>query len=255
MAAGLAAGDAAMLRFAVALLLFVALGAGLAQRAAALEVDVQLILAVDVSRSIDEEEAKLQRQGYIDAFIDKHVIEAIMGGQLHRIAVAYVEWAGSAYQQTIIEWTVIDSPQAARAFADKLAEAPRSAEMWTSISSGLLYCANKFDGNGFEGKRKVIDVSGDGRNNAGPDLETARAAVLSKGIAINGLPVVNDRPNFGRPPEKDLDVYYEQNVIGGAGAFIIVAKDFTDFTRAVRAKLIREISETLPTVNSASLRQ
>jgi hypothetical protein len=245
-----------MFRFAAALV-FATLATGFAQRALALDVDVQLILAVDVSRSIDEDEAKLQRQGYIDAFTDRHVIDAMLGGEQHRIAVAYVEWAGSSYQQTIIDWTVIDSPQAAHAFADKLAEAPRSAEMWTSISSGILYCANKFDNNGFEAKRKVIDVSGDGRNNSGPDMATAREAVLSRGIAINGLPVVNDRPNFGRPPEKDLDVYYEQNVIGGPGAFMIVAKNFSDFTRAVRAKLIREISERLPTSirSTASLPQ
>ncbi len=236
-----------MFRLAAGLVLLAVLSTGFAQRAVALDVDVQLILAVDVSRSIDEEEAKLQRQGYIDAFIDKHVIEAMLGGEKHRIVVAYVEWAGSAYQQTIIDWTLIDSPQAARAFADKLSESPRSSEMWTSISSGILYCANKFENNGFEAKRKVIDVSGDGRNNAGPDMATAREAVLSKGISINGLPVINDRPNFGRPPEKDLDIYYEQNVIGGPGAFLIVAKNFSDFTRAVRAKLIREISERLPT--------
>lgn len=239
-----------MLRFAALSFLVLCLLLGPGRAARALDVDMQLVLAVDVSRSIDEEEAKLQRQGYIDAFTDKHVVEAIMGGQFHRIAVAYVEWAGSGYQQTIIDWTLIDSPEAARRFADRLAEAPRSAEMWTSISAGLLYCANKFDSSGFGGKRRVIDVSGDGRNNAGPDLADARAAVLARGIAINGLPVVNDRPNFGRPPEKDLDAYYEQNVIGGPGAFIVVARDFADFARAVRAKLIREISDRRPTLPS-----
>jgi hypothetical protein len=246
-----------MLRLAAASVVAVLLALGIAQPALALDVDVQLILAVDVSRSIDEDEAKLQRQGYIDAITDKNVILAMLGGEKHRIALAYVEWAGSAYQQTIIDWTLIDSPEAARRFADKLAESPRSAEMWTSISAGILYCAAKFENNGFEGKRKVIDVSGDGRNNSGPDMATAREAVLSKGISINGLPVVNDRPNFGRPPERDLDIYYEQNVIGGPGAFMIVAKDFSDFTRAVRAKLIREISDTTPTIggNAAALPQ
>ncbi|MEO8558141.1 MAG: DUF1194 domain-containing protein [Rhodospirillales bacterium] len=239
-----------MLRFAAGLVVVLILALSLAHPAAALDVDVQIVLAVDVSRSIDEDEAKLQRQGYIDAISDKKVIDAMLGGEKHRIAVAYVEWAGSAYQQTIIDWTVIDSPEAARRFADKLAEAPRSAEMWTSISAGILYSAAKFENNGFESKRKVIDVSGDGRNNSGPDMATAREAVLSKGISINGLPVVNDRPNFGRPPEKDLDIYYEQNVIGGPGSFLIVAKNFTDFTRAVRAKLIREISDATPTGQS-----
>jgi len=232
-----------MLRFVTGLILSAWLASAAVGNAQAVEVDLQLVMAVDVSRSIDDEEAKLQRQGYIDAFNDKNVIDAIMGGQHHRIAVAYIEWAGSAYQQTIIDWTLIDSPQAAHNFASKLAEASRSAEMWTSISAGLLYSLAKFENNGFESKRRVIDVSGDGRNNSGPDMASAREAVLAKGVVINGLPVVNDRPNFGRPAERDLDVYYEQNVIGGPGSFMIVAKDFGDFTRAVRAKLIREISD------------
>jgi hypothetical protein len=221
------------------------LGLGLAAAslpAKALEVDLELVLAIDVSRSVDDEEAQLQREGYMQALTDKRIIDAIRSGALGRIAVTYVEWAGSQYQQTIIDWTVIDGPDAAKAFAVKIGEAPRVAEMWTSISGALIYSAAKFDNNGYEGKRRVIDVSGDGRNNSGPDLAGIRDAVVARGIVINGLPIMSERPNFGRPPERDLDIYYEQTVIGGPGSFMVPAHDFPDFARAVRTKLIKEIS-------------
>jgi hypothetical protein len=210
--------------------------------AQALEVDLELVLAVDISRSVDDEEAQLQRQGYMQALTDKRIIDAISSGALGRIAVTYIEWAGSQYQQTVVEWAVIDGPDSAKAFALKISDAPRVAEMWTSISGALIYGAAKFDNNGYEGKRRVIDVSGDGRNNSGPDLAGIRDAVVKRGIVINGLPIMSERPNFGRPPERDLDIYYEQNVIGGPGSFMVPAHDFPDFARAVRTKLIKEIS-------------
>lgn len=222
---------------------FVALGlAAVSLPAAALEVDLELVLAIDISRSVDDEEAQLQRQGYMQALTDQRIIDAIRSGALGRIAVTYIEWAGSNYQQTVIDWTVIDGPDAAKAFALKIGEAPRVAEMWTSISGALIYSAAKFDNNGYEGKRRVIDVSGDGRNNSGPEITGIRDAVVKRGITINGLPIMSERPNFGRPPERDLDIYYEQNVIGGAGSFMVPAHDFPDFARAVRTKLIKEIS-------------
>lgn len=222
---------------------FVALGlAAVSLPAAALEVDLELVLAVDISRSVDDEEAQLQRQGYMQALTDQRIIDAIRSGALGRIAVTYIEWAGSNYQQTVIDWTVIDGANAAKAFALKIGEAPRVAEMWTSISGALIYSAAKFDNNGYEGKRRVIDVSGDGRNNSGPEITGIRDAVVKRGITINGLPIMSERPNFGRPPERDLDIYYEQNVIGGAGSFMVPAHDFPDFARAVRTKLIKEIS-------------
>ncbi len=210
--------------------------------ASALDVDLELVLAVDISRSVDDEEAELQRQGYMQALTDQRVVDAIRSGPFGRIAVTYVEWAGSNYQRTVIDWTVIDGPDSAKSFALKIGEAPRVAEMWTSISAALVYSAAKFDNNGYEGTRRVIDVSGDGRNNSGPDLAMIRDAVVKQGITINGLPIMSERPNFGRPPERDLDIYYEQNVIGGPGSFLVPAHDFPDFARAVRTKLIKEIS-------------
>jgi len=215
-------------------------------RAAELDVDLELILAVDVSRSIDEVEAELQRRGYLEALVDPRVLEAIKAGPKGRIAIAYVEWAGQHYQQTIIGWTLIDGPESAKAFVAKLAVAPRVSESWTSISSAIIYCAVLFKDNGFDGKRRVIDVSGDGRNNAGPDMAMAREEVLARGITINGLPIMSDRPNFGRPPDTELDIYYEREVIGGPGAFSVVARDFSDFARAIRTKLIKEISQRDP---------
>jgi hypothetical protein len=210
--------------------------------ARALEVDLELVLAVDISRSVDDEEAQLQREGYIQALTDKRIVDAIRSGALGRIAVTYIEWAGSNYQQTVIDWTVIDGPDSAKAFSLKIREAPRVAEMWTSISGAMIYGAAKFENNGYEGKRRVIDISGDGRNNSGPEVTAIRDAVVKQGIVINGLPIMSERPNFGRPPERDLDIYYEANVIGGPGSFMVPAHDFPDFARAVRTKLIKEIS-------------
>jgi hypothetical protein len=209
---------------------------------AATEVDLQLVLAVDVSRSIDEVEAELQRRGYIDALTNEKVIDAILSGENKRIAVTYVEWAGTHYQVTVIDWTAIDSAAAARRFTDKLAEAPRSSQSWTAVGAALAFSGERFDNSSFESRRRVIDVSGDGRTNDGPPAELVRDKLVAQGIVINGLPVMMNRNNFGRPPDLGLDKYYEDNVIGGPGCFMIPAENFDDFGRAVRTKLIREIS-------------
>jgi hypothetical protein len=165
-----------------------------------------------------------------------------MGGPLARIAIAYVEWAGTHYQRTVIDWSLIDSVPAAADFARKLEASPFTSQSWTAVGAALAYAATKFDEPLFRSKRKVIDVSGDGRTNNGPPAEIVRDELVKRGIVINGLPIMSDNPNFGRPPEADLDVYYEQNVIGGPGAFIVVAKGFADFSRAIRNKMSREIS-------------
>ena len=208
-------------------------------------VDLQLVLAVDVSRSIDEVEAELQRRGYIEALTNDRVIDAILSGENRRIAVCYTEWAGTHYQMVVLDWAVIDSPAAARRFADKLAEAPRQSQSWTAVGAALAHAGQRFDNSGFVSKRRVIDVSGDGRTNDGPPAELVRDALTAEGIVINGLPVMMNRTNFGRPPDLTLDKYYEENVIGGPGSFMIVARDFEDFSRAVRTKLVREISGPL----------
>lgn len=215
--------------------------------AADLPVDLELVLAVDVSGSVDDVEANQQRQGYIDAFRDPLVHRAIEQGGYQRIAVTYVEWAGAAYQQTVIDWVLLDGPEACARLAAMLAEAPIGRGRWTSISGAIDYSVKLFDGNGFEGERRVIDVSGDGTNNNGRPVEDARWEALEKGIVINGLPILNDRPQpFGMPTPRQLalDDYYERWVIGGPGSFLVVATDFDDFRRAVLAKLVREIAGT-----------
>ena len=217
-------------------------GAGSARADTA--VDLQLVMAVDVSRSIDEVEAELQRRGYIEAMTNDRVVDAILSGEHRRIAVCYTEWAGTHFQVVVIDWTVIDSAAAARRFAEKLAEAPRTSQSWTAVGAALAFAAQRFDNSGFTSRRRVIDVSGDGRTNDGPPAELVRDRLVAQGMVINGLPVVMNRQNFGRPPDTQLDRYYEENVIGGPGSFMIVASNFDDFGRAVRSKLIREISST-----------
>ena len=200
------------------------------------------MLAVDVSRSIDEVEAELQRRGYVESLTNQRVVDAILSGEHKRIALCYTEWAGTHYQVVVIDWTVIDSALAARRFAEKLAEAPRTSQSWTAVGAAMAFAAQRFENSGFESKRRVIDISGDGRTNDGPPAELVRDKLVAQGIVINGLPVMMNRTNFGRPPDTGLDKYYEENVIGGPGSFMISAASFDDFGRAVRSKLIREIS-------------
>lgn len=211
-----------------------------------LPVDLELVLAVDVSGSVDDHEAHQQRQGYIEALRDPLVHRAIAQGPHQRIAVTYVEWAGAGYQQTVVDWTLLDGPAACERLASMLAEAPIGRGRWTSISGAIDYAARLFDGNGYAGERRVIDVSGDGTNNNGRPVEDARWEALDRGIVINGLPILNDRPQpFGMPTPRQiaLDDYYERWVIGGPGSFMVVATDFEDFRRAVLAKLVREIAD------------
>jgi hypothetical protein len=205
-------------------------------------VDLQLVLAVDVSRSIDEVEAELQRRGYIEAMTNERVIEAVLSGDNRCIAICYTEWAGTHYQMVVIDWTLIDSAGAARRFAEKLSEAPRTSQSWTAVGAALAHAGQRFEGSGFGSRRRVIDISGDGRTNDGPPAELVRDKLVAEGIVINGLPVMMNRTNFGRPPDLLLDRYYEENVIGGPGSFMIVADNFDQFGRAVRNKLVREVS-------------
>jgi hypothetical protein len=210
-------------------------------------VDLELIIAVDVSGSIDADEAKLQRDGYVGAFSDKEVIGAITGGMLGKIAVTYVEWAGIHYSRTIVDWTVVDSEGSAVAFAERVAAAPIQTELWTSISMAIETALPMFDGNGIEGTRRVIDISGDGPNNQGGLVTGFRDKAVAAGVTINGLPIVNDKPSpWGWPPLPGLDLYYKHCVIGGSGAFMVVANTFTDFARAVRKKLLLEIADRQP---------
>ena len=205
-------------------------------------VDVALVLAVDVSRSIDPDEAVLQREGYRNAITDPRVIEAVRTGMMGGIAVAYVEWAGIEYQRLVLPWMRIASALDAQRWAEALAEAPRVSLSWTSISGAIEMSRRILADCPFEATRRVIDVSGDGVNNSGPPAELARDAAVAEGIIINGLPIINDRPTFGRMPPVPLDTYYRESVIGGVGSFMEVAVDFDSFGTAVKRKLIREIA-------------
>jgi hypothetical protein len=211
-------------------------------RASGDPVDVLLVLAVDVSRSVDEDEARLQREGYRNAVSDPAVIEAIRGGMIGAVGIAYVEWAGAEYQRLVLPWQRIATAADAESWSEKLAEAPRASLSWTSISGAIDFSRRVMADAPFEGTRKVIDVSGDGVNNSGGPVEAARDRAVAEGIVINGLPIVNDRPTFGRMPPVPLDEYYRDSVVGGNGAFVIVAEDFNSFGAAVKRKLIREIA-------------
>ena len=220
-------------------------------RAQSVDVDLRLVLAIDVSRSIDEEEARLQRQGYVQALTDRQVVRSMIDGPLNRMALAYIEWAGTQYQRTLIDWTLIDSPEAADEFAGRLAEAPYTSQSWTAVGAGLAYAATKFDDPRFASRRKVIDISGDGKTNNGPPAELVRDELVKQGFVINGLPIINDHPNLSRSAEDDLDAYYEEKVIGGPGSFMIVARGFADFGRAIRHKMVRETSWRPATTHQA----
>jgi hypothetical protein len=206
-------------------------------------VDLELILAIDVSGSVDEEEAALQRRGYLAALVHPQVLQAISGGEKRKIGITYMEWAGYHYQRVVVDWAVISDKASAERFVSRIAEVPISTERWTSISGAIEFAMKRFDASPYRGTRRVIDISGDGRNNNGRDLAEVRREALERGIVINGLPIVNDRPTrWGTPPERDLDLYYRDHVIGGPGSFYIVADGFHAFANAIRTKLVREIS-------------
>ncbi|CAN5140628.1 DUF1194 domain-containing protein [soil metagenome] len=235
-----------VLRAILCLLLLV-----LPARAAERDVDLELILAVDVSRSMDSDEQKLQRDGYVAAFRHADVVDAIMSGLHGRIAVTYIEWAGPTMQKIVQPWTVIDSAAAANQFADTLAAAPISYYHGTSISSGLLFAAPAFAANDFTSPRQVIDISGDGPNNMGSPAPGARDQLVQAGITINGLPIMLKRPS-GFASIEHLDIYYEDCVIGGHGAFIVPVQDIGKIAQAIRRKLVLEIAGRPPVFISAA---
>jgi hypothetical protein len=231
-------------------IILITLGIAIAEpvRAAPVAVDLELVLAVDVSRSVDAEEAALQRTGYVEAFRHPSVIDAISHGRLGRIAVVYLEWGAYGNTNLVIDWTLIKDQASAESFANLLRKSPRLVASRTSISGAMAMSAALLDSNNFNGKRRVIDISGDGANNSGDLVDQARDRTIAKGITINGLPILNQREGpFGRPQIAGLDLYYRDCVIGGPGAFHIVARNFKDFSRAVLRKLILEIAGITPT--------
>ena len=204
-------------------------------------VDLELVIAVDVSLSMDLDEQRLQREGYVAAFRDPEVHKAITSGPNGRIAVTYMEWAGQPTQEVVIPWTLIDGARAATAFADKLEAAKISRARMTSISAALQYSARLFETSNARGIRRVIDVSGDGPNNAGVPVAPMRDELVAKGIVINGLPIMLKMPQ-GFFDLADLDIYYADCVTGGTGSFVIPIKERSEFQTATRRKLLLEIA-------------
>jgi hypothetical protein len=230
----------------VLLLLFLA-----APNARAAEpVDLLLVLAADVSRSVDQPKFQLQREGYAAAIADRKVLDAVTSGRHRRIAVCYVEWSGANSQQLVIEWALIDGPDAARKFGDQLLELPRSFAERTSISGGIDFAMTVLARAPYQAVRRTIDVSGDGTNNSGRDVTLARDEALAAGVTINGLVILSDRPMAWNPehtnPPGGLPNYFRNNVVGGPGAFVIVAENFESFGQAIVRKLIAEIAEAGP---------
>ncbi len=205
------------------------------------EVDVALVLAVDVSRSMDPEEQELQRQGFMEAFRSPQVHDAIRNGMVGKIIVTYVEWSGVEYQQVIVPWTIIDGPESAMKFADGLGHTPIGRLRRTSISGAIDFGVKLLEQTGVEPIRRVIDISGDGPNSSGRGVTAARDEALAKGITINGLPIMLKRPS-GFGDMEHLDLYYKNCVIGGEGAFLVPVRERQQFADAIRTKIIREIA-------------
>jgi len=218
----------------------------LAPARAAEKVDLLLVLASDVSRSVDADKFELQRRGYGHAMSDPRVIEAIRSGTNGRIGVCFMEWSGVMSQKLVIDWTAIGSADTARQFGDRILEAPRSFTDRTSISAAIDFAMAQLERAPFESPRRTIDVSGDGTNNSGRDVTTARDEAVAKGVTINGLVILSERPLAWNPehtnPPGGLENYYRQNVVGGPRAFVIAAQDFNAFGQALINKLIAEVA-------------
>ena len=217
-----------------------------AAQAAPTDVDVELVIAVDVSYSMDPDEQALQREGYVAALGSREFLDALRHGMHGRVAVTYFEWAGAADQRIVVPWRLIDGPASAQAVADEITRAPYRRAYRTSISGALTFAAPLFGTGGFRGIRRVIDVSGDGANNQGKLIVPTREEVLAQGITINGLPIMLKRPTPATLDIEDLDIYYEDCVIGGPGSFVIPIKDRDKFKEATRAKLLLEVAGVMP---------
>jgi hypothetical protein len=216
------------------------------QSPAAIEVDVELVLAVDISFSMDSDEQELQREGYIQALTSSEFLRALREGIHGKIAVTYFEWANVNERRVIVPWRLIDGPEAADAFAVEIARAPFRRASRTSISGAIEFGAALFEDNGYKGIRRVIDISGDGANNNGPLVAPTRDEALARGIVINGLPIMLKAPLGSGMDIASLDVYYEDCVIGGPGAFVIPIKERSQFKEATRTKLVQEIASRPP---------
>jgi hypothetical protein len=214
------------------------------------QVDLLLVLAADVSRSVDDKEFKLQREGFAAAIVDPRVVRAITDGPTGRIAVVFVEWASEFEQRVVVDWTVISGEGDAQGVAERIRGAPRSYWGRTSISAAIDFSMGLLARSPFQAARRVIDISGDGTNNSGRDVVAARDAAIAQGVTINGLVILSDEPLPTNPththPPGGLTAYYERNVIGGPGAFVLEAQNFESFGQSIISKLVKEIAALLP---------
>jgi Protein of unknown function (DUF1194) len=209
-------------------------------------VDVELVIAVDVSYSMDLDELAVQREGYAQAIVSKEFLQAMKSGPNSKVAVTYFEWSASSDQKIIIPWRVIDGPETADAVANEIMQTPVRRGSRTSISGAINFAMPLFDEDPYHGLRRVIDISGDGPNNNGTPVTLARDTAVGKGIVINGLPIMVKEPSFSTMDIENLDWYYEDCVIGGAGAFVVAIKDREKFKEAIRTKLILEVAGRTP---------
>jgi Protein of unknown function (DUF1194) len=212
----------------------------------ALAVDVELVIAVDISYSMDLDELAVQREGYAQAIVSKEFLQALKTGPNGKVAITYFEWAASSDQKIIIPWRVIDGPEAADAIANDILKTPIRRASRTSISGAINFAMPLFDENPYRGIRRVIDISGDGPNNNGAPVTPARDAALAKGITINGLPIMVKAPSYSTMDIENLDFYYEDCVIGGPGSFVVAIKDRDKFKEAIRTKLLLEVAGRVP---------
>jgi hypothetical protein len=209
-------------------------------------VDVELILAVDVSYSMDMDELAIQREGYAQAIVSKEFLQALKSLPNGRIAITYFEWAASSDQKVIIPWRLIDGPETADAVSNEILKTPIRRASRTSISGAIYFAMPLFDENPYHGLRRVIDISGDGPNNNGAPVTGARDEALAKGITINGLPIMVKEPSYSTMDIDNLDFYYEDCVIGGPGSFVVSIKDREKFKEAIRTKLLLEVAGRTP---------
>jgi uncharacterized protein YbaA (DUF1428 family) len=222
------------------------LGHQTADKETAATVDVELVLAVDVSYSMDMDELAIQREGYAQAIVSKEFLQALKSGPNGKISVTYFEWAASSDQKVIIPWRVIDGPETADAVASEIMKTPIRRASRTSISGAINFAMPLFEENPYRGLRRVIDISGDGPNNNGSPVTAARDAALEKGVVINGLPIMVKEPSYSTMDIDNLDFYYEDCVIGGPGSFVVTIKDREKFKEAIRTKLLLEVAGKTP---------
>jgi hypothetical protein len=219
-------------------------------------VDLVLVLVSDVSRSIDDSEFRLQKDGYTAAFNDPRVLAAIKGGPVGAIAVAYLEFAGSYEVRTVVDWRIVRDGASAKALTDALDAAPRSFWGRTSISAGIDRAMQMVAENPFEAQRRVIDVAGDGTNNSGREVTAARDDAVAAGVTVNGLAIINENPvsyTFAHvQPPGGLPNWYKENVTGGPGSFVLEVRTFQTFGEAMTRKLINEIAGTVPATTLAA---